>query len=229
MAVVDDPNSLHQDRTEHASNQSYSSPLKPESKTPADLIIGSNVSKENDDEVGIDEDLDEDDDEDRSNYLFDSILKRPTARFDDMERTLSARSLSSAKQLDEDTSWNTNSSVHSSTSKTDICSEQNKSWKTMDSVHTTASGQGSGAMADAGNASMDFEDSCCSFASFGDSDSTLDFSGPDLSIQRAAFTRLSEDATPRRMLMKSESLRMQRGVSFRGTGLALIEESDSLD
>ena len=87
-------------------------------------------------------------------------------------------------------------------------------------------------MIDFGNGSMDFNDSCCSFASFGgnDSNSSLENSGSDLQMQRAAFTRLSEDPTPRRMLMKTQSLRMKRGMYMRETStLKLIDESNSLD
>lgn len=206
-------------------------------------------------EKDIDTDEDDSSEQSRSDYLLDSLLN-PSASPNDSNKhhntlTISGLSLSSPmksqrgssaslddlnssrkQSLDE---WNTNSSLHSESE-----AAVDKTWTTLDSIHSRAStserGSGSamdvgGALMDTvGNSSMDFNDSCCSFASFGGSDSSLNDSGSDLSLQRAAFTRLTEEPTPRRVLMaKTQSLRLMRARSYRGSSLTLIEESNSLD
>ena len=171
---------------------------------------------------------------------------RSTGKHEELDRTHSSRSLScndrgfsarslssnsrahSSRSLDSDDSLDDGgalTSVHSTVGDLPGDILEKKAWDTMDSVHS-----GTQAMSDFGNGSMDFNDSCCSFASFGGSDSDLDNSASDLGQQRAAFTSLAEQPTPRRMMLKSQSVRgMKRGMSFRGTGLSLIEESNSLD
>lgn len=171
---------------------------------------------------------------------LNTMRPRLGSKLFELERNHSARSLTNLSITnnnnaldDDDKTWNTNSSVHSN--KTDLSVD--KTWNTMESVHTSSSSirdmndtielYGNNNTGGSGNNNNN-NDSCCSFASFGGSDSSLDESGTDLSLQRAAFTRLVEAPTPRQMLMKSQSLRINRGLSFR-TGLALIEESNSLD
>lgn len=156
---------------------------------------------------------------------------------EDLDRTYSSRSLSCADRTvmtgatldDSDPSWTTGSSIHSSATEF----SDKKNWDNMDSVHSSTAGGAAGvniSLSEFGNGSMDFNDSCCSFASFGGSDSDLDGSANDLSVQRAAFTSLVDQPTPRRIMLKSQSVRtIKRGMSYRGTGLSLIEESNSLD
>lgn len=203
----------------------------------------------------IDMDDDESSEQSRSDYLLDSLLNPSSSPNDSHKHhsnltinglTLSSpvinqrgscTSLDCSNQYSDE--WNTNSSLHSESE-----AAADKTWTTMDSIHSRAStserGSATGAnlmevngnlMDRVGNNSMDFNDSCCSFASFGNlSDSSLNDSGNDLSLQRAAFTRLSEEPTPRRVLMdKTQSLRMMRARSYRGSSLTLIDESNSLD
>lgn len=120
--------------------------------------------------------------------------------------------------------------------------EEEKSWVHMDSVHSNT-GYANPYLSNSlngSNDSMDFNDSCASFASFGgggsddgeNSKSSLnDDSKSDLSVERAAFCRLeTESITPKRrpMMSRAPSVRLNKGPSFRQTSLQLIEEKDDL-
>jgi hypothetical protein len=121
--------------------------------------------------------------------------------------------------------------------------EKVRSWNNAESVHSRAID----AAGNSDNSGMDFNDSCCSFASFGSfgSGGSSDLSSPVAGGNRSigsessdaaalaasrAFKRLTAEPTPRSMLMKQHSMRLQRGMSCRGmSSLQLIEESSSLD
>lgn len=109
--------------------------------------------------------------------------------------------------------------------------EEDKSWKNLDSVHSRQSnGAGGNGEHNQQNTDVNSNDSCASFASFGGhSSGELGDSCEDLSIQKAAFTNLKEEITPRRVLLKAQSVRLKKGVSFRNSNLTLIDESNSLD
>ena len=212
------------------------------------------------DPVKNDDESEYSDEEEANDYLLDSLLRGPVKPSDptesigrpsmprrndldrtysnrslrskttDLDRTYSSRSLACSTASDagsttrgeDDKPWGT-TSLHSSASEID----EAKNWQGMDSVHSSTAAN---TMSEFGNASIDFNDSCCSFASFGGSDGDLNASSEDLSLQRAAFTNLADQPTPRRIMLKSQSVRtMKRGMSYRGTGLSLIEESNSLD
>jgi hypothetical protein len=188
---------------------------------------------------GEDED-DDDDDDRRGAYLLDSLLSHD-CRISVLPLGASNSSLGASNTTTAlDSSFEDNSSVHS---KSDL----EEAWKSMDSVHSTRSTrstrstskddqQGAAVLyqkntPSAGssslnefNGSMEFNDSCCSFASFGGgSDSSLDDSGI-----KAAFMDL-EPVRQQRVLHKTHASQMKRGMSFRGSSLTLIDESNSLD
>lgn len=102
--------------------------------------------------------------------------------------------------------------------------EEERTWDTLDSVHSSQA-----SYQQQGNDSFDFHASSDSFANCSESDSSLDSTGIDpLQAEKAAFTSLAEEPTPRRLLLnKSSSVRLKRGPSFRGS-LQLIEESSLL-
>jgi hypothetical protein len=123
--------------------------------------------------------------------------------------------------------------------------EEEKSWVHMDSVHIINKGHATPYLNNSlngSNESMDFNDSCASFASFcgGGSDdgensksSSNDSKNGDLSMERAAFCNLeTESIIPKRrppaVMSRAPSVRMNRGPSFRQTSLQLIEEKDDL-
>jgi hypothetical protein len=140
------------------------------------------------------------------------------------ESGLEDRKDCSLTSLSNEKSWHKNDSVHSG--------KDEKTWESMDSVHSRCSTAGSQYFS-AGNSSAEdsfnYNDSNDSFASFGDSFNEL--SAGSISEIKDAFTELNEKpAPPRRapQLMKSNSLRFQRGASFRGS-LSLIEEKFTED
>jgi hypothetical protein len=113
-------------------------------------------------------------------------------------------------------------------------STSDKNYRSMDSGHSRQSELGSVAshptlpptMNMSFNASMDFNDSCASFAtfggddSFGDSKANLDDSG-ELSEQRAAFVKLESESPPSSRRIDRASLRFAAPPT-----LQLIEESE---
>ena len=127
--------------------------------------------------------------------------------------------------------------------------QEEKAWQHMDSVHSHNKGYTNPYLLnnnDMNNSydSMDFNDSCASFASFGGCDSegnnslngskngSLNDSAEDLSLERANFCRLEAEATiipkPNRPRMcRVPSVRLNRGPSFRQTSLQFIEEKES--
>jgi len=244
--AIGDESSLHRDVTEHASNASSApcSPrrpprpeLKPNNVTSTERPPISGRSYSVTDSEGSDHPSEHgsDEEEEQHEYILKSLMSSRDLKAAAssgrkcpvLDRTHSARSLSSTSPLDRTYSARSLCSTAETDSSTSIVDD--KTWKTLDSVHSKASTTAP-TMSELGESSMDFNDSCCSFASFGGSDGSLNDSSPDLSLQRAAFTRLVEEPTPRRIMMKTQSLRtVKRGMSFRGTGLSLIEESNSLD
>mmetsp|Transcript_2997 Transcript_2997/g.8459 ORF Transcript_2997/g.8459 Transcript_2997/m.8459 type:complete len:190 (+) Transcript_2997:159-728(+) len=115
-----------------------------------------------------------------------------------------------------------------------LSTEEEKSWNRLDSVHSTNSygtGKCMDGMNGSSNDSLAFDDSCASFASFGGSageepgDSMSDL----LAEEKASFTNLEPEVTPRRKLLaKPPSNKMIRAPSYRGSNLQLIQESDDL-
>jgi hypothetical protein len=136
--------------------------------------------------------------------------------------------------LTDDKAWGTNDSVHSKDKKDDSLTftAEEKTWDSMDSVHSRCSTVASQYFS-AGNSGSDdsfnYNDSNDSFASFGDSFNEL--SSSSITEIKDGFKDLSHEKPkpppPRRApLMKQNSLRFQRGASFRGS-LSLIEEKSS--
>ena len=247
MVVANESSSLHQEDETKATTLSscennITDTVRQRPNNCSDPLDGGASEQENDTMCGSvvedDKTEEEDDDEQQSDYLVNSHLNRDVQNKLSLNTTVSSgeRNIMNAtlnssfgSQIsDLDRSLKDHSSVHSQTRTP--CSAEGNAWNTLDSVHTCSSTNPHNNMTDLGNASMDFNDSCCSFASFGDSSSNLsDSNNAELNLQRAAFTRLNEEPTPRRVLMKTHSLRMKRGISFRGTALSLIEESASLE
>jgi hypothetical protein len=128
--------------------------------------------------------------------------------------------------------------------------EEEKSWMHLDSVHSnTNKGYANPYLNNSLNASgdsMDFNDSCASFASFGggsedgennNSKSSLNGSSlaesESLALATAAFCRLeTESIIPKRrppaIMSRAPSVRLNKGPSFRQTSLQLIEEKEDL-
>jgi hypothetical protein len=131
--------------------------------------------------------------------------------------------------------------------------EEEKSWIHLDSVHSAKGGYTNPYLNNSLNASgdsMDFNDSCASFASFcgGGSEDGENNNGSksslnggngssserDLALATAAFCRLETESiiVPKRrppaVMMRAPSVRLNKGPSFRQTSLQLIEEKDDL-
>lgn len=108
-------------------------------------------------------------------------------------------------------------SIHSRTKEDD----EKKSWDTLHSIHSKAIKEC-------------YDESNSSYASFGDSSSsdvgnTIEEvgkpPGSQLAFQSRQFQSLGDVPNPRAIMMKQQSLRLQRGASYRGT-LSLIDESE---
>ncbi|GAX11439.1 hypothetical protein FisN_22Lh123 [Fistulifera solaris] len=171
---------------------------------------------------------DEDFDESNHNFLYNQLLNPakaghphapPQCMRGALERKSSSRSLHdlSGRSLDfdDDKSWHTLSSVHS---RTDL--EDEKSWQKLDSVHSRSSVARSACFDHSGelddsNSSNDSETSFASFDSEGEE--------AELSAQKAAFTNLSDESTPRTVLFNTQRMRNT------GTSLSFIDEKSSLE
>lgn len=167
-------------------------------------------------------------------------ISRPQSRSNSRtDLGASDNDLSNSSVADDDKSWNTLSSVHSSATRTRLMNHgahtdlsnsssnlDDAKWKSMDSVHSRTSAATAPVK---GNTLEEFNDSCDSFASFGSDGDDDEDDDKGLSLQRAAFTKLMDDTDSKpknKMLMRSQSLSgFRRGGSFRGTGLDLIEET----
>jgi hypothetical protein len=127
----------------------------------------------------------------------------------------------SERSLDED--WSNLDSVHSRSVPMNCDQEK---WNTLDSVHSKATS--TIPVNDyTSNSSGDLNDSSCSFASFGNSDQeATSIQEAELATIRSNFTKLEEQATPRSVLFKQQSLRLKRGASYRGS-LSLIKETSN--
>ena len=138
--------------------------------------------------------------------------------------------------FDEAKSWDNLDSVHSRISHMDgFLSSGGRNVKT---TATAGLEGGSNAQHDSsadGSSFQNGDDSCCSFASFGggrstscsnDDESESEIEAQVLALSRT-FQRLQEHTempTPRTILLRQHSYRMQRGASFRGS-LSLIKEA----
>jgi hypothetical protein len=115
-----------------------------------------------------------------------------------------------------------------------LSASDEKTWDSMDSVHSRASTVASQYFS-AGNSSYDdsfnYEGSNDSFASFGDSFNEL--SSAAVAKIKDAFTDLDEKPKPppprRAPLMKQNSLRFQRGASFRGSLNCVQEKAEEFE
>jgi hypothetical protein len=98
-------------------------------------------------------------------------------------------------------------------------------WYSMDSVHSTRMiDSNDDEKNDSSLVSMNTSSS--SFASFeesGDDDIAT------VAVASREFTQLAEAPTPRTFLLKQQSSRLRRGASYRGSSLALIDETMNLD
>jgi len=125
--------------------------------------------------------------------------------------------------LDEINSWNHLDSVHSSRVSNTLQVEQ-----LLNNNNNT-----DGSASNNDSSSKNFNDSCNSFASFGgssDADSD-DLHEIEAAVQALSqkFQNVQEDVpTPRALLLKQQSYRMQRGASFRGS-LSLIQETTAMN
>mmetsp|Transcript_5154 Transcript_5154/g.6716 ORF Transcript_5154/g.6716 Transcript_5154/m.6716 type:complete len:189 (-) Transcript_5154:2325-2891(-) len=120
-----------------------------------------------------------------------------------------------------------------------LAKEEEKSWNYLDSVHSRTSycagkyymdGNNNNSN-DASSDSLTLDDSCASFASFGGSGGGDDDSEcSDHMVEKAAFTNLEPEMTPRRKLLAIQrpSTRMIRAPSSRWSNLQLIKEGDDL-
>lgn len=237
MAVVEESSTFQNDLTDHGSNAGCSSSSIVQETRKLSLNNTEENAKQSDVEKlsaafacvknEQEEEDDEDFDESNHNFLYNQLLnpskanQRPQFMRETLDGKATSRSLqdpSGPSLDDDDKSWNTLSSVHS---RTDL--EDEKSWQKLDSVHSRSSVARSGCFDSSGDLgdSSSSNDSGTSFASF-DSDS----GEAELSIQRAAFTNLSEESAPRPVLMGSSQ---RSSVMRHGTGLSLIDETSSLD
>lgn len=141
----------------------------------------------------------------------------------DSERNLTAREAKG--------SWCNMDSVHSRASVFDDFRKR----KDLDSAHISLESTAgeSSKKGDNNVSNSDFNDSSCSFASFGmssnndDGDDDEDYQNDLAAIISAskAFTGLQEEPTPRAVLMKQHSMRLNRKASYRGS-LSLIQENN---
>jgi hypothetical protein len=119
--------------------------------------------------------------------------------------------------------------LYETTSSTRSLNHNNpdSSWYNLDSVHSAKMMDLNDDDDDKNNDSVvSMQTSSSSFASFGES------GGDDVAamvMASRAFTKLVEAPTPRSILLKQQSSRLRRGASYRGSSLALIDETMNLD